>query len=352
MFEMSPEPLPIQAVARSLSSAGRILAVTHVNPDGDAVGSLVGLGHIAAALRSDIRLYCETPIPPHLAWLRSPTPILSALADLGDWTPDRVVFLDCADGKRAGAGIVAYLAGRRDKNGLKTVCIDHHVANPNFADTNWVDPGMSATGMMIALLAKEFGIPLSGDLGEAVCLAIVSDTGSFSYANTSALALELTAEIVRNGLSMADFTTKYENHWTLNRMHLWGVLMREVRLLCDGKVVVSVVTDEMLERYNAPRAYLEGYASWLRRLANTKVVLLARPSRNGSKVSLRSMGDVDVQKIAAEYGGGGHKGAAGIDMTEQPREAADKVLEGICRALGVPCGGVHPCSLDPCRQGL
>ncbi|SBV98483.1 Phosphoesterase RecJ domain protein [uncultured delta proteobacterium] len=337
MFEVVSDSLPIQAVARSVSSAGSILAVTHVNPDGDAVGSLVALGHIAASLHIDVRLYCETPIPDNLNWLRPPTPVVASLDELGAWRPDLVVFLDCADGKRAGAAVTGYIERNREETGLNVVCIDHHVANPNFADVNWVDPAMSATGIMVALLAKKLGIPLSGDLGEALCLAIVSDTGSFSYANTTALALDLTAEIVRNGLSMADFTVKYENHWTLNRMHLWGSLMQEVRLLCDGKVVVSVITDEILERHSAPRAYLEGYASWLRRLADTKVVLLARPSRNGSKISLRSMGDVDVQQIAAEFGGGGHKGAAGIDMTEQPRDAAVKVLEGVCRALGEPC---------------
>ena len=335
----------MEAVAQSLTGAKRVLAVTHVNPDGDAVGSLVALGHIVTALGIDLRLYCETPIPKYLDWLNTPSPIIASFDDLGEWRPDRVVFLDCADDKRAGTAITGYIAAIRPETGLETVCIDHHIANPRFADTNWVDAAMSATGIMVALLAKQLGIPLAGDLGEALCLAIVSDTGSFSYANTTALSLELTAEIVRNGLSMADFTVKYENHWTMDRMHLWGALMREVRLLCEGKVVVSVVTDELLGRYNAPRAYLEGYASWLRRLANVKVVLFARPSRNGSKISLRSMGDIDVQEIAAGFGGGGHKGAAGIDMTEQPHEAAAKVLEGVCRALGEPCGRENRCAV-------
>ena len=319
--------------AHSISSAKRILAVTHMNPDGDAFGSLAGLGHIASALGIAVRLYCESPVPDQLAWVQLPSPIITDLDELGSWVPDRVIFLDCADAQRAGQEIINYIATSRNQAELQTLCIDHHLANPNFADINWVDPGMSATGMMVALIAKELGIPLSGSLGEAICLAIISDTGSFSYANTNALALELTAEIVRNGLSMADFTIKYENHWTLNRMHLWGALMRDVQILCDGKVIVSIVTDDILDRYNAPRSYLEDYASWLRRLADTKVVLLARPSPSGTKISLRSMGDVDVQLIAAEFGGGGHKGAAGIDMADSPVAAAEKVLQAIYRAL-------------------
>ena len=326
----------IRDVTQAMSAAKRILGVTHANPDGDAIGSLVSLGLIAASLGIDVRLYCETPLPYHLDWLNSPTPIISSLETLAPWRPDQVVFLDCAESSRAGQDITAFIAACREESPVQTLCVDHHTANPHFADTNWVDSSMSATGIMVALLAKELGIPLSGDLGEAICLAIVADTGSFSYANTSALALELTAEIVRNGLSIGAFTTKYENHWTLDRMQLWGVLMQEVQVLCNGKAVVSVVTEAMLERYNAPHAYLEDYASWLRRLANSKVVMLARPSRTGCKISLRSMGDVDVQQIAAQFGGGGHRGAAGIDMAEEPPAAAEKVLEAVCRALGEP----------------
>ncbi|MDR3074261.1 MAG: DHH family phosphoesterase [Deltaproteobacteria bacterium] len=331
---------PPQAVARRIAAAKRVLAVTHMNPDGDAIGALVAIGHIASALGIDARLYCETPFPAQFAWLNPSKPMVTSLASLGDWTPDLLLFLDCADEKRAGGEMEAFLASCR-AGGILTACVDHHLANPLFADLNWVDAGMSATGVMVAIIAKELGLPLSGGLGEALYLAIVTDTGSFSYGNTNATAMELAAEIVRNGLSMAEFTAKYENIWTLDRMHLWGSLMREVRILCDGKAVVSVVTNEHLARHKARHTDLEGYASWLRRLAGVKVVLLARPARNGCKLSLRSMNEVDVQKIAAELGGGGHKGAAGVDMKEEPREAAAMALTIVCRALGC-----RECDLD------
>lgn len=344
MTESFPASQPLQAVSRSISRAGRVLAVTHENPDGDAAGSLAALGHIALALGADLRLYCETPVPAYLNWIHYPSPVIASCDALEGWLPDLVVYLDCAEEMRAGEAIVQFVRACREKTAVETVCIDHHVANRRYADVNWVDASMSATGCMVALLAKEKGIPLAGGLGEALCLAIISDTGSFSFGNTNALALELTAEIVNNGLSMADFTVKYENHWTLNRMHLWGALMKEVQLLCRGKVVVSVVTDEILALYNTSGSDLEGYASWLRRLENSKVIILARPGRRGCKISLRSMGDVDVQKIAAEFGGGGHKGAAGIDMALPPAEGALKVVEGVCRALGEPlCDGKTRC---------
>ena len=338
MVKDTPPSTARSRVAQSIAAGERILGITHANPDGDAVGSLMALGHIAVALKKQVRLYCATEIPPFLSWIESPAPFLHSLDELGGWQPDRIVFLDCADENRAGEEASEYIARHRKapQEGVVTLCVDHHIANPSFADVNWVDSSMSAAGMMVGLLAEELGLQLSGNLGEAVFLALVSDTGSFSFGNTTALTLQLASKIVAKGLSIAEFTAKYENNWTLGRMHLWGSLMREVALHCSGKVVVSVVTDEHLERYKSHHTDLEGYASWLRRLRGSKVVILARSSHKGSKVSLRSMGDADVQEVAALFGGGGHKAAAGVDMLLPPNEAATMVLEAVCKKFGEP----------------
>ena len=312
-----------------LHASTRVLAVTHMNPDGDAIGSLAAFGRVALALGKDVRLYCVTPIAAHLAWLPLPAPLVRSLAELETWQPDLVVVLDCADEKRAGeemeALLVAVKAAPR-AHGPATACIDHHTGNPLFAHANWVDSTQSATGAMVALLAKEFGQPLSGGLGEALYLALVSDTGSFSYANTTALALQLAADIVADGLNVAAFTSKYENNWSIARLHLWGQIMAEVDLYCDGALVVSVVTQEHLDRFEAKPTDLENFASWLRRIQGVRVVLFARVSRKGTKISLRSMGDVNVRDVAAKFGGGGHVGAAGIELAVKPQEAAAMVL--------------------------
>lgn len=343
-------------IAQSIAKSKRLLAVTHTSPDGDAIGSLVALSHAAHALGIDVRLYCESPIPGFLDWMEYPSPPATSLAAFGDWRPDTVVFLDCGDENRAGAEMAALVKacrvrteGRKD---ITLISIDHHRANPLFADVNWADPAMSATGLMVALVAKELNLPLAGPIGEAVYLAIVSDTGSFSFSNTSALALELAAEIVRNGLSLAEFTNKYENTWTLSRMHLWGALMRDIKVLCGDKIVVSIVTEALMQKYGAQKTDLEGYASWLRRLKGTEVVILARSGSSGSKVSLRSAGKVDVQMIAAQFGGGGHMGAAGIEMREPPFEAADRLLEAACRAMGEPPSSLKSLSRSvmTCRE--
>lgn len=342
MTVLTPTTGTVQSIAQSVARSKRLLAVAHTNPDGDAIGSLVAFSLLAKALGIEVRLYCDSPIPDFLDCVDYPSPPVMSLAELGGWQADTVVFLDCAEERLAGPEMAECIASCRGKAhecaGTTLVCIDHHMTNPLFADINWVDASMSATGVMVGLLAREFDQPLSGPLGEAVYLAIVSDTGYFRFSNTNALALELAAEIVRNGLSLVDFANKYENTWTLSRMNLWGTLMREVKILCAGKIVVSVVTEAHLREYGTGKADLDGYASWLRRLKGVKIVILARPRRSGSKVSLRSMGDVDVQEIAAQFGGGGHKGAAGVNMADPPFEAANIILQCVCRSMDEESG--------------
>ena len=335
-------PIPPQSIVHLIRTmadkGGRILAITHEAPDGDAIGSLAAFGHMATRLGIDMRLYCESPLPEHLNWLNIPIPICSTLPTLlGDapWLPDGIVFLDCADNTRAGEAAFRYVAAAKAR-GAVTVCIDHHISNQGFADNNWILPAAPATGILVASLAGALGFELSGDLGEAIYLAVVSDTGSFTYSNTSAEALAVAANIVGEGFSVADFTQKYENNWSLKRMHLWGQLMSEVTLVCDGLVVVSIITDDHLKRFGVSDTDLEGFASWLRRLAGVKVVLVSRVSDRGAKVNLRSMGDTDVQAIATQFGGGGHAGAAGVDIAADPKIAADMVLQAICSAIGAP----------------
>jgi phosphoesterase RecJ-like protein len=327
-------PIPADVVA-ALRGSRRMLIATHENPDGDAVGSMVGLGLVLQELGTEVRCYCISPVPAYLDWLRLPFPLVRGLQELKDWKPDCFTLVDCADAQRAGEEMDRLLPAVKAgslPDAPVSVCIDHHTHNPFFAHFNWVED-QPATGVLVALLAKELGCALRGDLAELIYLALVTDTGSFTYAGTNALTLELAAEIVRNGLSVGRFTSKTENNWPLSRMKLWGALMGETELACDGAVAVSVVTGEMLDRFGAQLSDLESFASWLRRLKGVRVVLLARGGRTNSRISLRSMGDVNVRNIAAIFGGGGHSGAAGISMSDPPREAADRVLREIARIL-------------------
>lgn len=335
------------AVEQTIKQAGRLLIASHINPDGDAVGSVAALAAIALDLGKEARIYLQSGVPRHLDWLPLPAPRVRTLADLGNWEPDCIIFVDCGDGSRAGDELTPFLPGpARLHGGPITVNIDHHISNPGFAAINWVEPRCSATGEMVGRLAEGLGIPLCGALGEALYLALVSDTGNFSYANTGADCLALASRIAAQGLDIGRFTQRHENNWSLARMHLWGRLMSEITLHENGAIVCSVVPLAYLKEAGLGKDALEGYASWLRKLRGVRVALFVREDGPGScKISLRSMGDVDTQRVAAAFGGGGHKAASGADLSLPPGEAAARVLEALRPALEPatePCGAACP----------
>jgi phosphoesterase RecJ-like protein len=144
----------------------------------------------------------------------------------------------------------------------------------------------------------------------------------------------MAGRLVRAGLDVGAFTDKYENNWNLARMHLWGRLMSEISLHDDGAVALSVVPRRYLDELGLGKASLEGFASWLRKLAGVRVGLFIREDKlNYCKISLRSMGDVDVQKVAARFGGGGHVAAAGAELPLSPSETAEQVLAALREQL-------------------
>lgn len=326
------------ALERSLRGAKRVLITTHVTPDGDALGSAFALAHIARHLGAEVRVLSVSGIPGLLAWLPRPAPVVRQVAELNGWTPDLVVFADCGDARRAGPEMAAFAdRGQAPAPGWEkaaTVNIDHHISNPGFARLNWVEADRAATGELVGLLAEHVGLELAGDLGEAIYLALVTDTGNFTFSNTSGGSLAMAARIVRAGLNVAAFTDKVENNWNLERMHLWGRLMSEISLHADGAIAVSCVPRHYLDERGLGKDDLEGYASWLRRLEGVRVALFIREDAPGRcKISLRSMGDYDVRAVAELYGGGGHASAAGAELELPPDEVSSIVLAELAARL-------------------
>ena len=325
------------AVKNALLKSRRALVVSHINPDGDAVGSSAALAHILRRLNKEVRILLQSGMPKFLDWLLLPAPLVRTLAELGYWTPDTVIFADCGDERRAGDELSAFMRGQTPqmpRNGTVALNIDHHISNPGFADVNWVEPKRAATGELVGLLAESLDIPLSGDLGEALYLALVTDTGAFSYSNTGPDCLALAARIVAQGLDIARFTDKHENNWTLERMHLWGKLLSTVTLHEGGAVACSIAPRRYLDELGLGKDALEGFASWLRKLRGVRVGLFLREDNPSyTKISLRSMGDVDVHTVAAKFGGGGHAAAAGAEIHLPPEEAAARVLAAVAALL-------------------
>lgn len=309
---MTTETSVPEEVLSALRRHRRVLIAAHLHPDADAMGSCLALAWTLRAVGSDALVFNEDGVPSFLNFLTLPCPVLTSLDTL-PCDPELVVCLDCGDRARLGSVIQPLL------DRVPTVNIDHHLANPLFGtEANWVDPDMAATGEMVALIAEALRIPLHGALAEALYVAVSADTGNFSYGNTTPGALRLVADMLEQGLNLPRLRECMENNWNESRMRLWGRAMQEARILEEGRLAVAVISLETLRACNATREDSEGLVEQLRRLAGVRVALMLREEekdgRVQTKASLRSSGNDNVRDVAAQFGGGGHRNAAGATL--------------------------------------
>lgn len=316
---------PMDDLARAITTGKRFLIASHVNPDGDAIGAMSAMGHLLLGLGKDIALYNASGLPHTLDWVRLPAPIATELAQDG---PDWVICLDCGDQHRGGKELTALMAA------VPTMVIDHHLDNPRWGRLNWVETNRSSTGEMVGLLAKALGAPLTGPLGEAVYLSIVTDTGNFAYENTSPGCMELAAEIIRQGLNPAVFNEQARNQWSVARIRLWSEALGGLTLHFDGQVGAIRITSGQLARLGAQSADCEGLINNVLRIKGCKIALFLREAGPGVlKLSLRSVSAVNIQPVAASFGGGGHRCAAGGTLQGTIAEMEPKLLHALGKAL-------------------
>ena len=320
-----PEVTLAQA-ADILRRHDRILIAAHGNPDGDAVGATSALGWLLRSLGKQFVLYNTSGMPRHFAWLELPAVLHTRLSPL-PFRPTLAVALDSGDLWRLGHDLAAAWGSWPSLN------IDHHLGNPNYGSLgNLVLPGMAATGQIVAALADELGVPVTGGLAEGVYLALIADTGSFSFGNTSPEALELTARMMRLGLDAERLRAMHDSQWTMAKAALWGRLLQSIRLEDEGRIAISDIKAEDFAQTGSLKSDLEQFVELLRCIIGVRVALLVREDAPGMlKISLRSRGADDVRVVAAAFGGGGHLNAAGATL-DMPRAAALPRLLDLIRA--------------------
>lgn len=321
-------PSQLKKISSVLKDEDDFLIVAHYNPDGDAMGSSVAMAHILTRMGKRCRIYNESGLPEVFTWLDSPVPVQSGIPeDHKGWT----IVLDCGDQARMGDDLPEVL------DYSKVINIDHHLGNPMFGRINWVDDKMSSVGAMVAMVAEDLNITMDGGLGEAVYLALVSDTGFFAYGNTSPETHLLAANLIANGLDVAAVNDNIRNQWTVNRMRLWNRILNNLELYHDGQVTMVHVTQKDLAETGTGGQDCEGAVSFIRRIRTAEVSALLREEEGGLvKFSLRSKGKVDVRAIAVEFGGGGHRNAAGGGIRADVLVARDMLLKAVEKSLD--CG--------------
>jgi bifunctional oligoribonuclease and PAP phosphatase NrnA len=327
---MAAQADPKARIIQTIRENSSFLLSSHVGPDGDAVGSMAGLGWILSSMGKEVAIYSPDPIPSQYSWLEFPVPVRAEVPDPATrWT----IVLDCGDRSRMGRDLDHRLVEDR------TILIDHHQNNPGIGQLDWIDPDRSSVGEMVAELAFGLDVPLKGALAKAIYLAIVTDTGFFTFGNTTPRALEIVGEMYRLGLNPGMVNATIQNQWTVNRLHLQGMVLKDAELYFDGQVGLVSIPTSLYEVTGATKEDTEGLVNSLGRVKGVRVAALLRENGDGKvRFSLRSVGPTDVQRIARRFDGGGHRNAAGGTIVGDLAAARAKLLEAIGDSLELTGG--------------
>jgi phosphoesterase RecJ-like protein len=316
-----PTRTDLDAVVEALSRHERFLVVSHENPDGDALGSLLGMTLGLRELGKDVVMYLagDAPLPAELGFL----PLEELRRELPEDIGDRVlVAVDCANASRIGRDPALLAAAKL------VVDVDHHHDNSRFGTVNLIVADASSTAEIVRDLLCELGVGLTPEIAEALYVGLVTDTGRFQYSNTTPKAFRLAAELVDAGADVHGiFRSVYETV-QFAKLKLLARALDRAKLYEGGRLLVSYLLRTDFEEVGAEEPYSEGIIDYLRQAEGAQMVALIRepPGEGGPtrRISLRSSQDeVDVSAVARKSGGGGHRQAAGFSSELSIDEIAE-----------------------------
>jgi phosphoesterase RecJ-like protein len=322
----------IERVATELRSRERFLLTAHEGPDGDALGSLLGMHQLLTQLGKDSVMFMaakEFPLPIEYRFLPLEEVFHEPPADMADRT---VVFLDCGNIDRMPLDFLA-------DGGNDVINIDHHHDNTRFGDFNLVDTEASCTAEIVYELAVLLGARVTREMASALYVGLVTDTGKFMYENTDARTHQVAADLIEAGVDVDDTYRRLYEHVPLEKLKLVARALDGIQRHCDGRLVLTYITAADYETTGAGEEMTEGIIDHLRSVEGAKVAAVIRDQasrgRAARKVSLRSSeGDVDVSAIARGKGGGGHKRAAGFSTDLE----LDELIAFICGEVTAQLG--------------
>lgn len=304
----------LQAVLDSVHRGQRFAIGSHARPDGDAVGSMLACGLILDQLGKHADLVSADPVPLIYRGLPCASKIRQATRLEDDY--DAVILLECDGVQRS------RLAGLE---GRFLVNIDHHATGRSFANVNWIDVEACAVAQMVYRLATAAGAEVTPQIAACLYAAVLTDTGSFCYEGTDAQAFELARELVGHGADPAGIAREVYFSNPLSKMLLLGAALSNLRR--EGRLAWLWVTNDDMTRTGAAEEDCEGIVNYAIAIGGVEAAVLLRELPDHRvRLSLRSKGQLDVARIAASFGGGGHLHAGGCTLQGPLREASEKIL--------------------------
>lgn len=307
-------------IRKIISEGKRFLITSHIDPDGDALGSAFSLYWALKSLGKDPRVYLKDHVPYRYDFLPRPPDLVHALPEE---TFDAVFVLDCGDLFRIGDGFEGI------KNIGTIISIDHHETNEAFGAINIVERGASSTAEVLYGLYKSMKIDFSYDIAVNIYTAVFTDTGSLRYDNAAPAAFIICEKMVEAGVKPSYVAQMvYESH-PKERFLLLGEVFGTLQTFDENRIAMAHVTEEMFRRTGTSSEHTDGFSEEFRKIRGVEVsVFIRQTGEKRYKVSMRSKGVVDVAVICSRFGGGGHKNASGctidgdlMEVKEQLRKA-------------------------------
>jgi phosphoesterase RecJ-like protein len=319
----------MDAIIDRLNRSEALILATHINPDGDAIGSMLALGLGLQQRGKRVFMYNASSIPAVYRFLPGVKQVRQTLPSFSDY--DTAVILDCGDLERIGDA-AAY------EHALPHIInIDHHVTNTVFGQNQIVDATACSSAEIVYRLLKRMKVNIDKAIATSIYTGIFTDTGSFRFANTNSAAYAICSEMVQCGVDPYTVAQHVYGTYSLGRIMLLNMALDSIEISANGKLSIMTVTKDMFTETDTNPEDVDGMINYAKRIEDVKVAALIMENANGTAhkrfhVSLRSDGSVDVAEIAASFGGGGHFNAAGFGV-ETSIEDLKKSIEAIAEKL-------------------
>lgn len=316
------------ALLERLRQGHRFLITSHINPDGDAVGSSLGLTRVLRKLGKSSLVWLHDAVPGLYSVLPGSERVHTGI-ELPHGFPenfDAVLVLECPSLERSG------LAGPIRGAGLPVINIDHHLGNEPYGQVNWVDTAAPAVGVLVHRIAQALHLDLDPATADCLYLALVTDTGGFRHSNSTAVAFDAAAGLVREGATPDKVSMWLYDSRPESAVRLMARVLATLEMHAEGRVAMVHLDQDMIAATGAQPGDSEGLIDFPRSIAGVQAVALLRQLEDGRwKASLRSRGAVNVERVARLRGGGGHQNAAGF--TAGPEDDLETLRAELVQAL-------------------
>ncbi|HLQ36124.1 MAG TPA: bifunctional oligoribonuclease/PAP phosphatase NrnA [Chloroflexota bacterium] len=312
-----------------VQKAQNVIVCAHINPDGDTLGSMLGMYHVLTAAGKYAQRACHNTTPPQFTFLPGHEGVGPDIPNR-DW--DLIICHDASDIQRFGS---VYEQHRDLFERVPSICIDHHITNSGWATVNLIDTSAAATAEIVYTFARELGYPITREAATCILTGIFTDSGSFQYQAVSPRTLRAAADLVEAGAPLPQIAHETWRKKTFPSARLWGASLEALQMSPDGRYCWSTVTLDMLRQHRADFNDLEGAVSFMAGIDGPSIVALFKEQGPDEvDVSFRSMDDTDCTVVAVKFGGGGHKKAAGCTVKASLAEAERQVLSEVAKLVG------------------